>query len=189
MFCTFSAWHTSKQFCAKRRDRHKEMCVSEDASYEVRTSDRATAQSDQRLEGVSSRWRLDRFIVRRLIGRHAMQWFFFMAWFGQRTFVAPNPIPLGILADGNPIFRLLRLDLFLVGFFWLKLHPRIAIVRFLLNDLQRRRCGLGTKRVVHEAIHPLSNRVAFRIFQLPSLVSVEACPQLALSAISRKAFR
>src|SRR4029077_461200 len=128
---------------------------------------------------VGSRWGLDRFVVSRFIGGHAMQWFFFMAWFGHRTFVAPDPIPLGILTDGDPIFRLLRLNLFLIRFFGAKLHPRVAIVRFLLNDLQRGRCGLRTKRVMHETIKPFSNRVTFRIFQLPSFASVEACPQLA----------
>jgi hypothetical protein len=93
-----------------------------------------------------------------------MQRFFFMAWFGHGTFVAPDPIALGILTDGNPIFRLLRLGLLFIRFLGTKLHPRIAIVRFLLNDLKRGRCGLRTKRVVHETIKTLSNSVTFRIF-------------------------
>src|SRR5438034_4444796 len=108
-----------------------------------------------------------------------MQRFLLMAWFGYRTVVATDAIAFGILADRNPIFCLLRLGLLLIRFFGAELHPLVAIVRFLLNDLQSGRCGLGTKRVVHETIKPMINRVAFRVFQFPSLASVKACPQLA----------
>ena len=87
-----------------------------------------------------------------------------MAWFRDRAFVAPDAIALGILADRNPILRLMRLGLFLIRFLGAKLHPRVAIVRFLVNDLQRGRCGPGTKRVVHETIKALSKRVTFRVF-------------------------
>ena len=64
-----------------------------------------------------------------------MQRFLLMAWFRDRAFVAPDAIALGILADRNPIFSLLKLGLFFIRFFRAKLHPGVAIVRFLLNDL------------------------------------------------------
>src|SRR4029077_6706889 len=98
-----------------------------------------------RISDVGRRWGLDRFVVSMLIAGQAMQRFFFMAWFGHRALVASDPIALGILTDSNPIFRLLRLGFLFIRSFGAKLHPRVAIMRFLFNDLQGGRCGLGTK--------------------------------------------
>jgi len=87
-------------------------------------------------------------------------------------------IALGVLAQGNPIVRLLKLALFLIRGFGAKMHPRFAIARFLLNDFERGQCGLGPKWVVHESVNASKRRLLAVGFQLPGSASVKACPRL-----------
>ena len=104
-----------------------------------------------------------------------------MTWLGYRTFVAPDSVAFWILTDNNPIFCLLRLALCLVRFLGPKLHPRFAIVCFLLNELQLRRRGVGTKRVMDESEHAQKRRLFARRLLLPSFTPVKACPHLVLN--------